>query len=178
MKVLIVIDMQNDFLEGTLRNEEGIKIIPNVVKKINEYKNLGYEVIATRDTHDISYLQTEEGKNLPVIHCVKKSEGWKINESVAFALGDCLVFDKPTFGSLELANWLKDKYYDVQSSLEIELVGVCTDICVVSNAILIKAHLPEAKLICDASCCAGVTPSSHNAALETMKSCQIQVIGE
>jgi nicotinamidase-related amidase len=178
MKILVVIDMQNDFLEGTLRNEEGIKIIPNVINKIKEYKNNNDLVIATRDTHDISYLQTEEGKNLPVIHCVKKSLGWEINKNVQDALGDVLVFDKPTFGSLELASWLKSNYENIQDDLEIELVGVCTDICVVSNAILIKAHLPEAKIICDASCCAGVTIESHKAALSTMKSCQIKVIGE
>jgi nicotinamidase-related amidase len=178
MKILVVIDMQNDFLEGSLRNEEGINIIPNVVNKIKEYKNNGHIVVATRDTHDIAYLQSQEGKKLPVIHCVKKSDGWKINEEVNEALGEVLVFDKPTFGSLELAYWLNDNYGNTQSELEIEFVGVCTDICVVSNAILIKAHLPEAKLICDASCCAGVTKESHKAALQTMKSCQIQVIGE
>lgn len=178
MKILVVIDMQNDFLEGTLRNEEGIKIIPNVVNKIKEYKSNGHTVIATRDTHDISYLQTQEGKNLPVIHCVKKSDGWKINKDVSEALGDVLIFDKPTFGSLELANWLKSNYENVQTELEIELVGVCTDICVVSNAILIKAHLPEAKIICDASCCAGVTTEAHKNAILTMKSCQIDIIGE
>ena len=178
MKILIVIDMQNDFLDGTLRNEEGIKIIPNVVNKIKLYKNDGNLIIATRDTHDITYLQTQEGKNLPVIHCIKKTHGWEINDDIARALGDVLVFDKPTFGSLELANWLKDNYYDVQEDLEIELVGVCTDICVVSNAMLIKATLPEAKLVCDASCCAGVSIESHKSALQTMKTCQIQVIGE
>ena len=176
MKILVVIDMQNDFLEGTLRNEEGIKIIPNVINKINEYKKNNDLVVATRDTHDISYLQTEEGRNLPIIHCVKKSEGWNINQDVEKALGKVLVFDKPTFGSLELAQWLKNNYENVQADLEIELIGVCTDICVVSNAILIKANLPEVKLICDASCCAGVTIESHNAALLTMKSCQINVI--
>ena len=178
MKILVVIDMQNDFLEGTLRNEEGIKIIPNVINKINEYKNNNDLIIATRDTHDIGYLQTQEGKNLPLIHCVKTSEGWRINKQVLDALGDVLVFDKPSFGSLELANWLKDNYLDKQEELEIELIGVCTDICVVSNALLIKASLPEAKLICDASCCAGVTIETHKAALTTMKSCQIKVIGE
>lgn len=178
MKILIVIDMQNDFLDGTLRNEEGIKIILNVVNKIKLYKNDGNLIIATRDTHDITYLQTQEGKNLPVIHCIKKTHGWEINDDIARALGDVLVFDKPTFGSLELANWLKDNYYDVQEDLEIELVGVCTDICVVSNAMLIKATLPEAKLVCDASCCAGVSIESHKSALQTMKTCQIQVIGE
>ena len=178
MKILIVVDMQNDFLEGSLRNEEGIKIIPKVVEKIKQYKNNNDLVIATRDTHDISYLQTEEGKNLPVIHCVKKTPGWEINSEVKDVLTSSLVFDKPTFGSLELALWLKSNYENIQEQLEIELVGVCTDICVVSNAILIKAYLPEAQIICNASCCAGVSVESHNAALLTMKSCQIKVIGE
>ena len=175
---MIVIDMQNDFLEGTLRNEEGIKIIPNVIKKIKEYKENNDMIIATRDTHHIDYLQTQEGKQLPIIHCIKNSNGWKINSLINEALGDVVVFDKPTFGSIELANWLKNNYENIQNDLEIELIGVCTDICVASNAILIKAFLPEAQLICDASCCAGVTIDSHNSALSTMKSCQIKVIGE
>ena len=178
MKILIVIDMQNDFLEGALRNEEGIKIIPNVIKKINEYKNNNDLIIATKDTHYEDYLQTQEGKNLPFVHCVKDTNGWQINEQISKVLGDVLVFNKPTFGSLELASWLKEKYGNIQNELEIELIGVCTDICVVSNALLIKATLPEAKLICDASCCAGVTVESHNAALKTMMSCQVKVIGE
>lgn len=178
MKILVVIDMQNDFLEGSLRNEEGIKIIPNVIEKIKQYKMNNDLIVATRDTHDISYLQSSEGKHLPVIHCVKMSNGWKIHNDVEAVLGDVLVFDKPTFGSVELASWLKTNYGNIEDELEIELIGVCTDICVVSNAILIKAYLPEAKIVCDASCCAGVSVDSHNAALLTMKSCQIEVIGE
>lgn len=177
MKILIVVDMQNDFLHGALKNEEGIKKIPNVVNKINEYKKNGYEIIATRDTHMSNYLETQEGINLPFVHCIKDTLGWQINDDVKEALGDVLIFDKPTFGSTELAHYLYNKYKD-ESSLEIELIGVCTDICVISNAILIKASLPEAKMVVDASCCAGVTIDSHNAALVAMKSCQIKVIGE
>lgn len=177
MKILIVIDMQNDFLEGSLRNEEGIKIIPNVVKKINDYKKNGYEIIATRDTHDFNYLDSQEGKNLPVEHCIIDTYGWQINKDVNEALGDALIFDKPTFGSVALADYLFDTY-GMDEKLEIELVGVCTDICVISNALLIKANMPEALITVDASCCRGVTPDTHNAALISMKSCQINIIGE
>lgn len=178
MKILIVIDMQNDFLHGALRNEEGIKIIPNVVNKINEYKKNNYPIIATKDTHYDNYLNTQEGINLPVTHCIINTLGWEINNEVKESLGDVLVFNKPTFGSLELANYLKDTYKKCEKSLEIELIGVCTDICVISNAMLIKASLPEAKVIVDASCCRGVTPESHQTALNAMKSCQINIIGE
>lgn len=178
MKILLVIDMQNDFLEGALRNEEGIKIIPNVVNKINEYKKNNDLIIATRDTHQANYMETQEGKNLPVVHCIEGTAGWEINDKVKYALGDVLVFDKPTFGSVDLASYLYDEYNGIENELEIELVGVCTDICVISNALLIKANLPEAKISLDASCCAGVTVDSHNAAINAMKSCQINVIGE
>lgn len=175
MKILIVIDMQNDFLHGSLRNEEGIKIIPNVINKIKEYKANGDIIIATRDTHDTSYLETLEGVNLPVSHCILGTEGWEINSDVKEALGDVAIFDKPTFGSIDLADYLVEEYLDNQSDLEIELVGVCTDICVLSNAILIKANLPEAKIYVDSSCCAGVTIEAHNAALMAMSSCQIKI---
>lgn len=178
MKILLVIDMQNDFLEGSLRNEEGIKIISNVVKKINEYKNNNDLIIATRDTHQKNYLQTQEGVNLPVEHCIVDTEGWQINKDVDAALDGALVFDKPTFGSVDLATYLYDEYNSIQSNLEIELVGVCTDICVISNALLIKAFLPEAKLIFDQSCAAGISVESHKAAIMVMRSNQIKIIGE
>lgn len=177
MKLLVVIDMQNDFLEGALRNEEGIKIIPRVCEKINEYKANGDIVIATRDTHEEDYLNTQEGRRLPVVHCIKETEGWELNKDIAKALGNSLKFDKPGFGSVDLAMYLREEYEAVKD-LEIELVGVCTDICVISNAFLIKANLPEARIVVDASCCAGVTIKSHKTALEAMKACQIDVIGE
>ena len=110
MKILVVVDMQNDFLTGALRNEEGIKIIPNVINKIKEYKNNGYDVIATRDTHYENYLETQEGINLPFVHCIKDSFGWEINDQIKEVLGECLIFDKPTFGSIELAHYLSNKY--------------------------------------------------------------------
>lgn len=175
MKILLVIDMQNDFLDGALRNEEGIKIIPNVVNKIYEYQGNNNLIIATRDTHEKDYLQTQEGVNLPVIHCVKNSNGWEINNDVAKALGDSLVFDKPTFGSLELANYLKENYLELGSDLEIEMIGVCTDICVISNAMLLKASLPEAKITVLKDLCAGVTLDTHNNALKAMEMCQINI---
>ena len=177
MKVLIVIDMQNDFLDGALRNEEGIKIIPNVCEKIKEYKANGDVVIATRDTHSDEYLNTQEGKRLPIEHCIKDSEGWEINSDVNEALGNSLKFDKPSFGSIDLANYLKEEY-EGEDNLEIELVGVCTDICVISNAIVIKASLPEARVIVDAACTAGISKEGHQNALNAMKVCQIDVIGE
>jgi len=177
MKILVVVDMQNDFLHGALRNEEGIRKIPNVINKINEYKKNDDIIIATKDTHASNYLETQEGINLPFVHCVKDTYGWEINSDVKEALGDVLVFEKPTFGSVSLAKYLFDNYKD-ETDLEIELIGVCTDICVISNALLIKAYLPEVMMVVDASCCAGVTIDSHNAALMAMRSCQINVIGE
>ena len=175
MKILLVIDMQNDFLYGALRNEEGIKIIPSVVNKIKEYKVNNDLVIATRDTHYDNYLETQEGINLPVTHCIKDTYGWEINDSVKEVLTDSLVIDKPVFGSMELALYLKDKYESIQKELEIELVGVCTDICVISNAMLIKSSLPEAKITVLKDLCAGVTVDSHNNALNAMRMCQINI---
>lgn len=144
----------------------------NVVAKIQEYpKDCIY---ATRDTHTADYLETQEGKFLPVVHCVEGTKGWEINEKVAKALEGAVIVNKGTFGSSELADML---YFETigQDEVEIELIGLCTDICVVSNAILIKTKLPEAKVTVDPSCCAGVTPESHNAALQTMKMCQCVV---
>ncbi len=176
MRILIVIDMQNDFLHGALKNEEGIKIIPSVVEKIKEYKSDGCEVIATRDTHSENYLDTQEGQNLPVVHCVKDSYGWQINSEIQNALGNSIIFDKPTFGSSDLALYLKNRFESVQKQLTFEIVGVCTDICVISNAMLIKAFLPEARVKVNSALCAGVSVQSHKTALLAMQACQIQII--
>ena len=176
MKILIVIDMQNDFLTGALRNEEGIKIIPGVIAKINEYHQNNDLIIATRDTHKENYLSTQEGINLPVIHCIKGTLGWEIEDQIATALGEVKIFDKKTFGSKELGFYLKEHYGHIQEELEIELVGVCTDICVISNAMVIKANLPEARISVYSSLCAGVTIESHNNALKAMEMCQIRII--
>ena len=170
-KVLVVIDMQNDFIDGSLGTKEAEGIVENVVKKITEYEP--ENVYATRDTHEENYLETAEGKKLPVIHCVEGTPGWEINEMVAEALGSAVIVNKPTFGSVVLAELLRAE--NDKEELEIELVGLCTDICVVSNALLLKAVMPEINISVDASCCAGVTPQSHEAALTTMQMCQITV---
>lgn len=174
-KLLIVVDMQKDFVSGSLATAEAQAIVDNVVSKI---ENSEGDIIVTYDTHAENYMETQEGKNLPVMHCIKGSEGWELDEKVQSALDkrEYKSFEKPTFGSVELVEYIK-KNYD-ESALEIELVGLCTDICVVSNALLLKANFLEAKVSVDALCCAGVTPESHRAALLTMKMCQVNVTGE
>lgn len=175
-KVLIVVDMQNDFIDGALGTAEAQAIVNNVIDKIKSYDG---RVIATRDTHQIGYLSTQEGTNLPVKHCIENTEGWEIKSEIQKLLDkeDAEIFNKVTFGSKELAMYLEElgsqKFID-----EIELVGLCTDICVISNAMLIKAFLPETKVVVDASCCAGVTVASHKNALEAMKMCQIFITNE
>ena len=168
-KTLIVVDMQNDFIDGALGTKEAQDIVPNVAKKIKEYKENGYNVIFTRDTHSTNYLETYEGKHLPVVHCVKNTVGWQISDKLDFDIENDVLIDKPTFG------WLNWKDFDFES---VEICGLCTDICVISNALIIRASYPEIDITVDASCCAGVTPETHKAALETMKMCQIEVIGE
>ena len=163
-RTLIVVDMQNDFIDGCLGTAEAQSVVGNVAKKIAEYKSRGDEIIFTRDTHGENYLDTPEGKKLPVVHCVKDTDGWQISSKLDTT--DALVIDKPNFGYTE---------WGTMSFDEIELVGVCTDICVVSNALILKALFPDAVISVDATCCAGVTPESHNAALLTMKMCQIDV---
>ena len=170
-KILLVIDMQNDFIDGTLGTREAEAIVDRVADEIGKYPS--GDIIATRDTHTEDYLSTQEGKNLPVIHCVKGTAGWALNSKIAAALGDALIIDKPTFGSRELAERLSQMAQ--AEELDVTLVGLCTDICVVSNALLIKAFLPETPVRVIAACCAGVTPESHRAALDTMKTCQIQI---
>lgn len=170
MKYLIIVDMQKDFIGGSLGSEAAEKIVPAVCEKIREYKNDGGRIFMILDSHFKDYLETSEGKKLPVMHCIKGTEGWKPDERVQAALDGCAeVFEKSTFGSVKLASYLSEV---VKEGDEIELCGLCTDICVVSNALLIKAFCPECEVICDALCCAGVTEESHNAALETMRSCQ------
>lgn len=170
-KVLVVVDMQNDFVDGALGTKEALEIVPAVLAKIKEYT--GEKVFATRDTHLENYMETSEGKHLPVPHCIKGTEGWQIKEEVRKELEKvgAEVIDKPTFGSVLLAE--KISKLAGQEELEIELIGLCTDICVISNALLLKAKLPETVIKVDASCCAGVTVESHEAALLTMKMCQI-----
>ena len=178
--ILIVVDVQNDFIDGSLANPVAQERVKNIVEKIKKFD--GDCIFVTRDTHGSDYLETNEGKNLPFVHCVRDTDGWYLNKDVADALIDKSVNDerpctvqyinKPTFGSTELAA----RVASIQGELEIEFVGFCTDICVVSNALLVKATVfNRANITVDASCCAGVTPETHIAALETMKKCQIGV---
>lgn len=180
MKILVVVDMQNDFVDGALGTADAIAIVPKVVEKINTFDGI---FAVTHDTHHSNYIDTQEGENLPVIHCIEDTEGWMLAAPVFEALNKRVqggvrseVFLKPTFGSVELADWLTqiDRKEKVD---EVVLVGLCTDICVISNAMLIKAFMPEVKITVDASCCAGVTPESHKNALEAMKMCQINIEG-
>lgn len=173
-KILIVIDMQNDFIDGALGTPEAEAIVEGVKEKIRAYP--AEDIIATKDTHEANYLQTQEGRNLPVEHCIRETDGWKIRPDIAELLAGAKVFEKPTFGSMALAEEMKA--LSKAEDIEIEMVGLCTDICVVSNALLLKAAMPEVEITVDASCCAGVTPESHSAALKTMSMCQIRIIGE
>ena len=173
-RFLIVVDMQKDFVDGALGTKEAVAIVPNVVKKIADFDG---EIIATLDTHDADYLRSAEGKKLPVAHCIYHTEGWILNYEVAKALDkkSHTLLEKPTFGSVKLPALIEEMAGDEPFS--IELCGLCTDICVVSNALLLKAHFPEVPITVDAACCAGVTPESHEAALTTMRMCQIDVEG-
>ena len=170
-KILIVIDMQNDFIDGSLGTKEAEAIVPKVLSKIKEYP--AENVYATQDTHESDYLRTQEGKNLPVEHCIRGTDGWKIRKEIAELLKDANIYEKPTFVSVRLAEDLLE--LSRHEEIELELVGLCTDICVISNALLLKAMMPEVKISVDSSCAAGVTPENHDAALLTMKSCQIAV---
>ena len=170
-KILVVIDMQNDFIDGTLGTKEAQQIVPLVVSKIHSYPQDC--IYATRDTHPESYLETQEGRNLPVSHCIEGTKGWEIRKEIADAMPGAEIINKPTFGSVVLAQELMER--NAREPIEVELVGLCTDICVVSNALLIKAILPEIVVKVDPGCCAGVTPQSHEAALATMRACQIQM---
>ena len=167
MKTLIVVDIQNDFIDGSLGTKEAQAIVQSVRKKIREYKDRGDEIIFTRDTHQSDYLETPEGRKLPVVHCIEGTKGWQIADGLE--VEGCIYIDKPTFG---WTNWNERTFQ------EIEMVGLCTDICVVSNALILKATFPSVEITVDASCCAGVPPQTHQAALETMKMCQILVTGE
>ena len=170
MKVLCVIDMQNDFIDGALGTAEATAIVGNVKDKIDSYRKNGDMVIFTRDTHYDNYMNTAEGAKLPMPHCIKDSDGWQI--SSALEVADSVIIDKPTFGSVELGNYITA----LDNVEEIEVVGLCTDICVISNVLLLKANMPEITIKVDASCCAGVTPESHSNALSAMKMCQIEII--
>lgn len=177
-RILIVVDMQKDFIDGSLGTAEALGIVPAAVARIREAVSDGCPVIATLDTHGENYGKTREGRFLPVPHCVKGSDGWKLHEQIAAALDQAILLEKPSFGSTELPALVRDLTgcETDGAGLEILMIGLCTDICVISNALILKAAFPEADITVDAACCAGVTPEKHRAALETMRSCQIRVI--
>ncbi len=168
MKYLIVVDMQNDFITGSLGSVLAEKIVPDVVEKV---KNFDGKIIFTRDTHFADYMQTQEGENLPVEHCIKDTDGWQICDELKAYANE--VVDKITFGSVDLPGILKDYGDEID---EIELCGLCTDICVISNAMILKASFPETKIVVDGKCCAGVSVESHKTALEAMKAVQIEIV--
>lgn len=174
-KLLVVVDFQNDFIDGALGTPEAVAIVPNVTAKV---KNWDGDIVFTADTHGANYLTTNEGKHLPVPHCIKDTDGWELRKEVVDVVKnkmstedfEAASFFKGTFGSLDLMNYIREKNYE-----HIEFIGLCTDICVASNAIMAKAFLPESTVVVDATCCAGVTPDTHNAALTTMKMCQVDI---
>lgn len=180
-KILVVIDVQNDFIDGALYNEVAKARIPNIIKKINEFD--GEHILITKDTHNDNYMKTSEGMNLPVPHCIKGTDGWELNKEVQAAIGaknvTVTTIEKPTFGSWELVSVMRAISEAFDCPIEVEMIGFCTNICVVSNAIMIKTALfdkTNVSLTIDSNCCAGVTSEKHEAALEVMRSCQINVI--
>ena len=170
MKLLVVVDMQKDFVDGALGSPEAQAIVENVVNTVKAYKEAGDQVIFTMDTHEADYLETMEGKNLPVEHCIRETAGWKLIPPLRPLTAGTKIIQKPTFGSTQLSYLVAIGDYE-----EIEVVGLCTDICVISNVLLLKATVPETPISVDSSCCAGVTPQSHLNALEAMKMCQITI---
>ncbi len=172
-KFLVVVDMQKDFVDGVLGSQEAVAIVPAAVKKIMQFDG---EIFVTYDTHFDDYMDTLEGKKLPVPHCIKGTEGWQLNKDIVAALKGkkYTPVEKYTFGSVKLPDLIKKAAGTEEFT--VELIGLCTDICVISNALLLKANFPEANIAVDEACCAGVTPEKHNFAVETMKSCQIDII--
>lgn len=171
---LVVIDMQNDFITGPLGTKEAVAIVPNVVKKIDEYRSNGKPILFTQDSHCLeTYHKMAEGKHLPIAHCIEGTYGWEIISDIKLADNEFKI-TKPTFASMNLA---EEIFMDF-SSCTVELIGVCTGICVISNAIMLKTFNPYCEVVVDASCCACITPESHKRALETMKTLQINIINE
>lgn len=170
--ILIVIDMQKDFIDGALGTPEAVAIVPAVVEKVKGFEG---DILFTRDTHFENYMETQEGRNLPVSHCIRGTEGWEICKELQPYAEDRQVLDKVTFGAMELGPMLQEMHEEDEIS-SITFVGLCTDICVISNVMIAKAFLPEVPIIVDAACCAGVTPDSHNTALASMRMCQVQVV--
>ncbi len=175
-ELLVVVDMQTDFVDGALGTKEAQKIVENVVSKVKSAKECGKDIIFTmdthtRDTHQENNSETQEGKKLPIAHSIKGSKGWEIIPKLQKLTQDCMILENPSFGCTQLAHIAARGQYE-----SIELVGLCTDICVISNAMIFKSSLPEAEIFVDANCCAGVSPESHRNALEAMKMCQIEIL--
>lgn len=178
-KILIVVDMQNDFIDGALGTRDAQIIVENVIKKIKEYIKNNNSVYFTMDTHNENYLETQEGINLPVEHCIKGTKGWNLESEIkslseTYLQKNKFIFEKNGFGSLELAETIQNNYVN-SSDTEIEIIGLCTDICVITNAVLLKTYMSNSKIIVDGNCCAGVTTDSHKEALNTMEMCQIDI---
>jgi nicotinamidase-related amidase len=173
--ILVAVDLQKDFIDGALGTKEAQAVVPAAAARIRELRKAGAEVFATLDTHGEDYMQTQEGRKLPVPHCIRNTDGWQLDPVIREALGEFAAVEKPTFGSVRLPEMIRDRI-GPEENVTIELLGLCTDICVVSNAMLLKAAFPETDFAVHADCCAGVTPDKHEAALETMRSCQITVI--
>ena len=169
---LIVVDMQKDFVDGALGTGEAVAMVPAAAAKIRSFDG---PIFVTYDTHPEDYLKTAEGKKLPVPHCIKGTPGWQLEDAIADALAGkhWTPVEKPTFGSVELPGLIRQAAGG--EAFTLELLGLCTDICVISNALLLKAHFPETEITVDSACCAGVTPETHQAALATMRCCQITV---
>lgn len=172
-KFLIVVDMQKDFVDGALGTNEALAIVPAVIEKIRNFKG---DILVTLDTHTEDYMNTSEGKKLPVPHCIRNTDGWKLDARVAEALNGRVytTVEKPTFGSVQLPAIINRMANG--EPFTVELIGLCTDICVISNALLLKANFPEMEFTVDAACCAGVSPATHDAALAAMKCCQIDIV--
>ena len=170
MDILVVVDMQKDFISGALGTKEALAIVPRVAEKIVQAKKAGKTIVFTRDTHHKNYLDTQEGKNLPVPHCIENTDGWQIDPALDTA--GAMIFDKPSFGSEALVRYLKS-LPDLQSA---EFVGLCTDICVISNAMVLRAAFPEVEIEIRSDCCAGVTPQSHQTALDALRACQFTIV--
>ncbi|MBQ9250682.1 MAG: cysteine hydrolase [Oscillospiraceae bacterium] len=173
--ILLVIDMQTDFVDGALGTAEAVRIVPAVAARIDEAIARGEQIYFTRDTHQANYLDTQEGRKLPVVHCVQGTPGWEIVPQLKDYAQGRTVVDKPSFGSTRLAELLAEAN-EKEPIRQVTLIGLCTDICVISNALLVKAQLPEVPILVDAACCAGVTPASHQNALAAMQACQIDIV--
>ncbi|MGN0432753.1 MAG: cysteine hydrolase family protein [Lachnospiraceae bacterium] len=176
-RLLVVVDMQNDFIDGSLGTKEAQAIVPGVIERIKTFEGT---VLFTRDTHTKNYLQTAEGKKLPIEHCIKGTKGWELQADIDSLQKELKapVFDKITFGSKGLAEYISDNIVEFGGISSIVICGLCTDICVISNALLLKAYLPEIPIVIDSSICAGVTSQSHDNALKAMEMCQIEVVKE